>query len=338
MRSRGTELAAGLVCLLAALACEQVFGLDEYELAPGAQSAAGGAAAGAGGGSAGAPAGGAGGQPVPADCCIDALPPEGWAYVQMNVTSFGGVPPACGGMPETTFSGPPSHASCPACACTPGSATCTPTLFCSTSSNCGTPTAIGGSCGSIPAAANFCQIQFNLAESGCSPSDPELELPTWESAHHLCGELSLSASPECAPGQLCADTVSARLCVMIEGESDVCPETFETERFLTYRDATDTRTCSDCGCGPPSGGSCGGNAQFDIFHSAGICDASLFCIGGCEHTTISGTSCQSIAGAEDPVRAQVEGAATGVHGDCAPSGGDPSGSFAPEEPVTVCCR
>jgi hypothetical protein len=338
VRSRRTELLAGLGCLLSALACEQVFGLDEYALAPGPTSATGGGGApGGGAGGAGEGAGGSGGQFVPADCCIDALPPEGWAYVQMNVTSFGGEAPACGGMPDTTFSGPPSHASCPACECAPGSASCTSTLLCGAASDCSNAAPIAD-CENIPATSNYCRVQYSLTEGSCTPSNPGLELSTWGNAHHLCGELSSSTSQECAPGQLCADTVNARLCVMMDGEIDVCPSGFETERFLTHRSADDTRTCSACSCGAPSGGSCGGGS-YDILRNADILCTTFVCsMFLCPQGSVTGTTCQSIGNISDPNYGRKDSNPVATPGTCAPSGGNPSGAFVPEEPVTVCCR
>jgi hypothetical protein len=331
--------------LLALSACEQVFGLDDYELAPGAAIAQGGA--GAAGGATGLGGTGAhGGEIIPADCCIDGLAPEGWTYVQMNTTSIGEPGPACGAVADQTFSEPPGHVmgACPTCACGTPPVTCSYSLLCDNDSGCGSPTLIAPSCGAIPGGDNFCRLDAVPTPGPCAPSDTGGELPGWGRVHHLCPELETSDSMECAAGQLCADTVNARLCVMKEGETDVCPAGFETDLYVTYRSAMDTRQCSACTCGPAAGSTCGGVA-FDLYSDAefdvcfiGAQGGCLAGSSGCKKQTISTSTCASIAPLADPVYADQVGTSAPVPGTCQPSGGVASGSFQPEDPVTVCCR
>lgn len=96
---------------------------------------------------------------------------------------------------------------------------------------------------------------------------------------------------------------------------------------LLYSGSTDTRDCSTCTCGAPSGASCTGG-QGTIYDANG-------CSGATQAFAIDGT-CKTTGGTTTLAAKQTT--APTVSGTCAKNGGTPTGQATPTGPTTLCCR
>jgi hypothetical protein len=156
----------------------------------------------------------------------------------------------------------------------------------------------------------------------CAPeATVTLSPPTWKDAVRLCAPAVEPAA--CGAGQVTVPPVGdgfqkGNYCVARSGEW-ACPSGYPSRR--TYHEsAADTRSCSACNCGAPTGASCGAPAVH----------ADMTC-GGTSRPT-RGSKCDVLGNAS---AASFSDQATG--GACAPHGGAPIGTVAPDAPTTICC-
>ena len=156
----------------------------------------------------------------------------------------------------------------------------------------------------------------------CAPSATvTIAPPTWTAAVRLC--TSDVAPAACGAGQIAVPPAASgfqqsNYCVARAGEWE-CPSGYPSKR--TYHEsAADTRSCTSCGCGAPTGASCSAPTLF----TDNAC-------GGTPQVTRAG-ACDAIGNAKG---ASFSEAATG--GACAPSGGMPTGTVTPTAPTTICC-
>jgi len=106
-----------------------------------------------------------------------------------------------------------------------------------------------------------------------------------------------------------------------------CPDERYTERTIIYRDLSDTRNCSDCSCGDPTGATC--SATMELWTEPD-CTGELAQIPSDQSCTATGLSSNTKS-----YRLQISGP---NDGECSPNGGEPGGTVEPIEPMTVCCE
>jgi hypothetical protein len=105
--------------------------------------------------------------------------------------------------------------------------------------------------------------------------------------------------------------------------SDVapCPASYPSARTY-YAYATDTRACTPCTCGAPSGVNCAGSVT--------VSDEP-----GCTHTPamepVPSTCINPLA------ESAIFSGGTPSGGSCEPDGGQPTGAYTPSTPTTICC-
>ena len=165
------------------------------------------------------------------------------------------------------------------------------------------------------------------ASTGCAPQ-PSVNVPavTWDNAHVACDlPTSCQTNGKCVEGL----ETGQELCVYVSGNAQ-CPAGFPNP-IDTWQDATDTRDCSTCSCGNPSG-TCSGNVTF----------SEVDCLSfRTELANLSLASCTST-----PSLSALDGVATtGLFGNFAPSGGSctpststPQGTVTGTGQRTVCCQ
>jgi hypothetical protein len=162
------------------------------------------------------------------------------------------------------------------------------------------------------------------AGGSCSPSlETNLPAAYWATTVVGCGGSTPRAG--CNEGEACLPRpqgVFQGVCVWREGD-EPCPAGYQY-KSVHHSEMADTRECiDDCSCGSPTNVSCGGTVELYNQNECGSNNETL---------TIGGV-CLS------PSPSLVRGAIyhPEVSGQCLASGGTPTGSVAPQSPVTVCC-
>jgi hypothetical protein len=182
-------------------------------------------------------------------------------------------------------------------------------------------------CSSNPGSYVLAAPSVSFAGS-CTPQ-PTSSIPpsTWGTTARACGTTPTTGG--CSGGALCVASPPApfgKVCVSQPGMA-ACPAGAYSVAHVFYGGVSDSRSCSGCSCGTPTGTSCTG-AQVDAFSmNTGAC-------GGTE-TPLAFGSCATVG---VPILGEQETTApTADNGTCSPSGGQPSGSGVPATPTTLCC-
>ncbi len=348
---RRRRAAVWLAVLIAAPGCAAVWGFHEpLEEGDGGADATsvheGGEAAVDGGGEAATD--GRVDAPACSAACVPAVP-TGWQGPLEIAQTMGGpmpAPPAgcdAGAYPVEAFEGlgsPDASAASCTCSCgAPSGITCTPPVAnyfsdstCMTS--CGTTnqtvattctTLMLGTCG-----GTHVNVGSSLPSGGACAPDAGSTVPPvdWSARARLCAPPSTWSSAGCGAGEVCAPVAAlpfetGTYCVVNNSGVVSCPPGYPKQRVF-YESSTDTRACSACTCGSPTGATCtGGTASF----------YGSTCTGNPGLTMPVPGTCGNLGGAKVGVFSGV--APTG--GSCTPMGGAPTGSFQPESPTTVCC-
>jgi hypothetical protein len=153
----------------------------------------------------------------------------------------------------------------------------------------------------------------------CAPSGGTLtaDAPAWQLEALVCG--GAASAGTCSAG-ICAvepaEPFGPAVCIHKDGD-EACPEGFPA-RTLVYAEFADTRSCTACNCGAPSGISC------PINTFAGAC-------GNMGIPLAPGNVC------DNDNYYYVARLGPAIGGSCPVSGGEPSGSLDPISPITVCC-
>lgn len=192
----------------------------------------------------------------------------------------------------------------------------------------------GQSCAGSLCAQSVTIDPLTLVETGCVPSQlpvPKNTTTSWATHGRYCQGWPAVACP--TSGDVCAPARSPGdgflLCIFQKGDND-CPLTGPyTERHVLYSGFEDTRTCSPCTCGPPSGSTCSTEVTFftddacsDQLVSATVTDAAPSC-----HDVPAGSALGSKSAAPP----------TYAPGVCQPGGGEPMGAATPVGASTFCC-
>jgi hypothetical protein len=165
------------------------------------------------------------------------------------------------------------------------------------------------------------------ADGGACPPDGGVATRppvTWQRTQLGCMN-GRTAAAGCSSGQIClpapASPFEHGLCVAQDGDVG-CPGAPYTVKRLFHKSTNDTRACTACSCGAASGVAC--PTTIKTFSDQN-------CIN--QTGTLPVTTCPDFA-TYTGVAIDV-GAATG--GSCTPTGGAPTGTAVPSQPVTVCC-
>lgn len=163
----------------------------------------------------------------------------------------------------------------------------------------------------------------------CTPQSTSTIPPsTWNTTGRACGTTAVnglcSGSGVCVPSP---PAPFAKVCVFQAGAA-TCPGGSYSVAHVFYGGVSDSRACSGCSCGSPTGVSCAG-AQVQAFSTnTGTCGgtaADVPFISGCQTVGVT------IQGEEETT------APTASNGTCTASGGQASGTATPATPTTVCC-
>jgi hypothetical protein len=142
----------------------------------------------------------------------------------------------------------------------------------------------------------------------------------------------------CPSGQACVPTADPppegyQHCVYRDGDHD-CPSEYDGPRFLVYpEDAIiDSRVCSECTCGQPTGGVCVG--RFKVYQ-----DSSCSELLANDQVASVGDQCSNVFPPGLPIGSKAITDLERLPGACEPSVSEPSGTVTPNHDfaTTVCC-
>ena len=146
----------------------------------------------------------------------------------------------------------------------------------------------------------------------------------------LCGTQPVAAAG-CDDGELCTarppTDVDTQVCVARDGEH-ACPDGYPLSDTV-YREFDDTRSCSTCSCGAPTGDCTGYNV---VLFAENACS-------GLGTATIVPNTCEQSS--NQPTQSgRLSAVPTLENAECAPAQPQPAelGGLSPQGPVTVCCR
>ncbi len=264
------------------------------------------------------------------------------------------APPGCGsagGFPAEEADGQDglivSGAVCSGCGCSaPQGVACqVATIGLYDSANCSGPK------GQLTVAGDVCvafvttsidpeSVSLDAAPSAggaCLPSplgNPVLPPLSWSSRARACGDADEGGgcgAGACLPRP--AAPFAEEPCIYAAGDV-ACPAGAWSMRVVYYQDVADTRACTSCSCGAPSGTSCNGNAKLYTDNVCSVDQVTVPSLGQCAPLPPDPTpppppylSLRSVLYHGTPTAA----------GSCAASGGAPTGTAIPTDPVTFCC-
>jgi hypothetical protein len=306
--------------------------------------------------------------PICPGACVP-LPPGGWSSpVLVWQGPASDLPAAC---PDEApfveleaYAGlvPPSPASCGACGCAPpDGGTCSlPSTVSAASAGCGdggtatpfdpppawdggctapAPIDAGAECNGAPCVQSLTVGMLAVTGESCVPSTAVPTSPTpplsWTTGFLACaGSVDLGACGDQAM-LVCVSPSEPpspyKRCVYQFGDQ-TCPDGYpETQAQSFWTGAADTRACTPCTCGAPSGSLC--TAELSVFTDGACSSQALLSdpisslAAPCFDLTPPGLALGSMSVdkvAYDP-------------GTCAFTGGQPTGTGTPTGLVTLCC-
>jgi hypothetical protein len=242
---------------------------------------------------------------------------------------------------------------CEACTCEPPTGSCAlPEALTASTAVCGTPGATtsfdapaswNGSCDSTTqtpsgAAHSLTIDPIAMTENGCAVGPPvaaKIVSLHWDTYARACDVHWTLGRPDrsiCLPAD--PPPSGFALCILQNGEH-ACPASLDnifTERHVFYQGVQDSRECSACTCGAPTGSAC--TAAISIYKGAGCSGATFAQIP----ISSSSETCTDIQLPGQPLGSKSAGPTTYLPGICPAMGGEGSGIAIPTEPATVCCR
>jgi hypothetical protein len=266
-----------------------------------------------------------------AEICAPDLP-AGWAYTSLYASNLANAAPDCAAAAPPLFEANGDIVSTPATCTSCDVGVPTKAGFCPiTVSGYSQPACAGGPVSTfLPFPAPQCNptnayvsIQTTpgaMKNGECNPApaqNPVLAPVTWTQQARGCDLPSAAGS--CAAGSTCVKKPSApfetKACVWQPGEQD-CPAAF-ADKHVYFTSYTDSRECSACVVSYE--GTC--NAYVDLLGGPSVCGGAHLQVNGC---VAAGPSVQL----ENYIPENEK---------CATSGGLPTGSASPDQPLTVCC-
>lgn len=228
-----------------------------------------------------------------------------------------------------------------------GNATCTCSCGAAAGTTCGSAT-VGGyldsactairnnemlapnACATVAVSSNYYYLDVpNVTGGSCAASLAKNIPPaTWSTQFLTCTGTQAFTSTGCAADQVCAPRPSApfdaQVCIYASG-AVTCPSgSSYSNRFVRYASFSDTRDCSTCSCGAPTG-SCGGHVDFITSTSQGcnLGPKATITPGQCVALSITTTDLNKYVPAPAPT--------------CAASTGALTGALSPTGATTFCC-
>lgn len=163
---------------------------------------------------------------------------------------------------------------------------------------------------------------------GVSSSAPAETPPVWGLAALSCRGLSKgnceSAVDICAP----AAAPGFLQCITQSGIHD-CFGLY-TGKHVFYEGLEDSRSCTPCSCGAPTGSTC---TSYVTVYKDNAC--SVPAVSAMVDTT--GPVCIDVSPSGQALGSKLAEEPLYAHGSCQASGGDPQGEAVPVNPVTYCC-
>lgn len=197
---------------------------------------------------------------------------------------------------------------------------------------CGPPNLVNQTC---PGGTKACNLSVYLddpvAAGGACPASaqaPVIAPFTWSNAARACQPSTEGKG--CANDFACLPNPAApfgAVCISKAGDN-ACPagSGYTTKKMFFDLDPVDTRACSECSCGNPTGLSC---TTSITTYSDTTCGSAI--------ATTAASACSTYA--NNPAVGSYKSVSTQfTAGTCAPSGGQAMGSVVPENPVTFCCQ
>lgn len=272
------------------------------------------------------------------------LPPMGWSGPARLLALEGGGTPECpDSLPETLdrFGDDvvAPQAECD-CTCSAEGASCPSSLPMRHGNNCGALTETRTLAANTFTPEGCTDIDFeglppqvtqvitpDIIGGTCTPRESEDIVPDYfDEQVVMCGPSRPAIDCSGEPG-LCLEENELPTCIWAEGEQACPAESAFSERQIFYREIYDTRQCSECTCGGPSG-DCTGTIYFydgplcgTIY---GVADATRP-VGPCGSPSIPSSTI---------VAAYLE---LEPEPTCSTNPGQPLGDAQPRSPVTACC-
>jgi hypothetical protein len=234
-----------------------------------------------------------------------------------------------------------SPVTCSACGCTPGTIACGDStveglnLLCE---NCdaGTTTAMLGKCSNAALVCGMDYVEGLIFEhpsatAPCTMTGGSVDVRPpveWMSAVVGCKAASSALKQiDCAAGEVCAPAPSppfdSSLCVFQVGDVS-CPGAPYSNRIVAYEGVDDARGCTACTC-KVTPGTCTGTVNAFSDSDCKTPFGSSMGFGGC--VEVSGSSIYAEVLTADPPTTLA----------CGTTGGQPTGTATPANPVTICC-
>lgn len=190
----------------------------------------------------------------------------------------------------------------------------------------------GQTCDNGPCNVSITSAKPTVTGGSCTPSggEPMLTPLAWAIHGKACGDAPPGGG--CGMGMVCQPKTQPPflpgLCIYKGGDNS-CPAGAFTEKHLFFEDAVDTRACSACTCGAPSGASCDATITLYSDQTLNTCTTQV--------TSFSAGTCANVSGNPALVgRKATITAPTG--GACAASGGgQPTGALTPSNATSFCC-
>lgn len=252
------------------------------------------------------------------------------------------------------FLAPDAPHVCPVCTCAPSETNCTPPIEWHASTeeapgdagiltafdappgwdgSCTSDNAIppGALCEGVPCVRSVAVSapQMNAPPCTATPLGRESKpSAAWGTLAATCIVNPLAGQCDTAD-EICAPELpGVETCVQRAGKHP-CPPDYSIPR--TFHDgAADTRACAPCTCGPPEDGSC---TAIALAYSDPACAAAV----GAK-TIEANTPPQGFDVPSGTALGSKAAQVIATPGACPPSGGEPTGTLTPGDPVTVCCR
>lgn len=167
----------------------------------------------------------------------------------------------------------------------------------------------------------------------CAASGGQATIPAaqWDGFVRACYGAVVTGKG-CAINQTCMPKPPAPflggLCIRKAGNVN-CPAGNFNTKHVYYEDFSDSRMCTSCSCGAPSGASCGGNITT---HADSVFNQ---CVN--QVTTFAAGTCTNLAGNPAAGNSKFTVTTPPNGGSCVPNGGTAIGSAVGTFPQTFCC-
>ena len=189
--------------------------------------------------------------------------------------------------------------------------------------------------GSGPCNVSISTPALVVTSGGCSASQqsPTVPTPAWAEVAQACGDPTPGTG--CTSGDTCLPVPQAPyrtgLCIMQPGNVGSCPAGPFSDLHVFYTGVDDTRSCSACTCGNPSG-SCSATISVYSAGTANTCTS----LAATLHPTSASGDCANLTG--NPTISGRSATFSSVTGAVCPSGGgQPTGAASPSGGTSFCC-